>query len=200
MLEGPLHSQPTWEGALSSLTPAGGDGSADHPSAEAPFRLVQSAQRGPWPRRSGPRPAARLVFSPRPAEGAAARSTARCAEARTPPPPAPHPTPAPRPRVAGAEKQAWARPRVGNKGAQAERVTHRARTGTRAPGVADPARPGAGLRPSWVSTLSSPRVGGGTISVPWGHAASSELGGHLGPRGLQPHQRTDVRDSHECAE
>lgn len=152
------------------------------------------------PRGSGTPPAARLVFSPLTAEGAVARSTARCAEAGPSPPPAPHPTPAPRPRVAGAEKQAWAHPRVGNKGAQAKRVTHRTRTGTRAPGVADPAGPGAGLRPSWVSTLSSPRVGGGTISVPWGNVATSELGGPLGPWGLQPHQRTDVRDSQDCAE
>lgn len=116
----------------------------------------------------------------------------------TAPPPPPHPTPAPRAR--GAEKQAWARPRVGNKGAQAKRVTHRTRTGTRAPGVADPAGPGAGLKPSWVSTFSLPRLGGGTISVPWGHAATSDLGGHSGSWGLQPYQRTDVRDPQECAE
>lgn len=120
--------------------------------------------------------------------------------AQTPQPPQAHPNPAPRPRGAGAEQQAWARPRVGNKGAQAKRVTHRTRTGTRAPGVADPAGPGAGLKPSWVSTLSLPRLGGGTISVPWGHAATFELGRHSGPWGLQPHQRTDVRDPQECAE
>ena len=176
-----------------------GDGSADYPSSEVPFRLEQSAQRRPLVP-AGPVPAQPLAWS----------SLHVQQRARLPvlPPGVrssghhrlPHSTPPP-PRGRGwAEKHSWARPRVGNKRAQAKRVTHRTRTGTRAPGVADPAGPGAGLKPSWVSTLSSPWLGGGTISVPWGHAATSELGGHSGPWGLQPYQRTDVRDPQECAE
>lgn len=154
-----MHSQSMWEGALFFLLPTGGGRVFRLPFLGGPFPSMQSTpSSGLWsPRVRYPPGRSRLVFSPRPAEGAWPPDLPpRCAEPRYHSLPNPTPTPPRGPRVARAQrKQAWARPKIRGKqkGAQAKRVTHRTRTGTRAPGVAD-CRTRAGLKPSWSCTFS----------------------------------------------
>ena len=155
-------------------------------------RWVRAAQRVLWPRRVRyPARSPGLVFSPRPAEGVAARF----AEPRS-----------------RAEPLRCRRSRPGpvlksrNKGAQAKSDTRGQGQGPGHLALPIPSGPGAGLRPSCIGVLCSPRLRRWHY-VPWGHPETSELVGTLGPSGppassaLWPlHRGPTLKDPHECAE
>lgn len=139
-LEGQLHSQSMWEGALFSFTPTGGERVFRLPFLGRSLSgLYNPPSSGLWSPRSGTRQAARLVFSAS-SRGRGCPTVARCAEPQIPDSPLtlPFSTPALRPRGAGAEKQGLGPSKGSETRELAKRVTQD-KDRTRAPGVADPA-------------------------------------------------------------